>query len=257
MRVFNSIIAILFIVNLSNTFAADAEKNISASKTTVVHVQKRIVVETKEHAIDPNAVVLIVNGKKLTEGQLAKILAPRLKQINGKPAEDMIPKYKQQMRSQAIEQFIIETMLEEKERAQNITVSEEEVDLQINKQITQQKISEEKFKSVLKDHGIDYSQYREDMKKRLMFEKLIEVEFISKIKQPTNKEIKTYYSENMQQFTKDSVVISYENAKDEIIPLLINKQKEQIVADYINKLKKKAKVKFSNEADRFGIIISK
>jgi hypothetical protein len=242
---------------LSKAFATDAKKNVSAPKTTGVPAQKKIVIEKKEHAIDPNAVVLIVNGKKLTEGQLAKILSPRLKQINGKPAEDMIPKYKQQMRSQAIEQFIVETMLLEKEKTKNITVNETEVDSQISKQIKQQKISEEKFKSILKDHGIDYVEYHEDMKKRIMFEKLMEGEFISKIKQPINKEIKNYYDENMQQFTKDSGVISFENAKDEIIAALINKQKEQIVADYINKLKKKAKVKFSNETDRFGINISK
>jgi parvulin-like peptidyl-prolyl isomerase len=198
-----------------------------------------------------------VNGKKLTERQLAKLLAPRMKQINGKPAEDMIPKYKQQMRSQAIEQFIIETMLTEKEKAQKITVSEAEITGTINEQASQQNLSLDKFKSVLKSYGIEYSEYQEDMKKRLMFEKLMEKEFIGKIKRPTDKEIKTYYEENIQQFTKDSSIISFENPKERIITALNNRQKNKIVSNYIQNLKANAKVKFSNEADRFGINISK
>jgi parvulin-like peptidyl-prolyl isomerase len=249
MKILVSIVAGLLIGTLSQAFAADAKKGTSAPKKNVI--------ETNESAIDPNAVVIIVNDKKLTEGQLVEILAPRMKQINGKPAEDMIPKYKQQMRSQAIEQFIIETMLAEKEKAQKITVSEAEIAAAINEQASQQNLSLDKFKSVLKSYGIEYCEYQEDMKKRLAFEKLMEKEFIGKIKKPTDKEIKTYYGENIQQFTKDSSIISFENAKERIITALNNRQKNKIVTNYIQNLKANAKVKLSNEVDKFGINISK
>lgn len=205
-----SILAILVIGTLSQTFAADAEKAAPAPETNVAPAKPaapaEIVIETNEPAVDPNAVALTIGEAKITEGQLEKMLAPRLKQMAGRVPENMMGQYKQQMRKGAMEQMIIETMLTEKEKAANITVSEEELAEQINKQIAQQNLSLDEFKSLLKGYGVDYSDYQENMKKRALFEKLMEAQFVGKIKEPNDAEIKTYYDENAQQFaTPESI----------------------------------------------------
>jgi peptidyl-prolyl cis-trans isomerase C len=351
-----SVLAVLVIGTLSQTFAADAEK--AALAPAKVVAPAKIAIETNEPAVDPNAVVLTIGSTKVTEGQLAKILAPRMKQMAGRVPPAQMGQYKQQMRKQAMEQMIIETMLTEKEKAQNITVSEAELTEQINKQVAQQNLSLDDFKSLLKGYGIDYSEYQENMKKRALFEKLMEAQFVGKIKEPNAAELKAYYDENAQQFTTpesihakhilirpadgndpnkakleakakaqellakvkggaefetvakensacpsakeggdlgvqpkgtfvpefekaanalkpgevsdvvetqfgyhiiklverlDANTTSLENAKEKITAALGDKQKEQIVMDYIQNLKAEAKVNFTNETDKFDL----
>lgn len=205
MRMLISVLAVLVIGTLSQTFAANAEKAAPAPEKIVTPEKSvapvEIAIETNEPAVDPNAVVLTVGKTKVTEGQLARLIAPRMKQMAGRVPENMMGQYKQQMRKQAMEQMIIETMLTEKEKAANITVSEAELTEQINKQIAQQNLTLDDFKSLLKGYGVDYSEYQDNMKKRALFEKLMEVQFASKIKEPNVAEIKAYYDENAQQFT--------------------------------------------------------
>ncbi|MFA6186680.1 MAG: peptidylprolyl isomerase [Phycisphaerae bacterium] len=205
MRLLVSVLAVLTIGTLSQTFAADAKKAAPAPETKAATAKpvapEDIVIETNEPAVDPNAVVLTIGDTKVTEGRLAKILAPRLKQMAGRVPPAMMGPYKQQMRKQAMEQTIIEAMLTEKEKAANITVSEEEVTTQINKQIAQQNLTLDDFKSLLKSYNVDYSEYQDNMKKRAMFEKLMEAQFVGKIKEPNDADIKAYYDQNAQQFT--------------------------------------------------------
>jgi peptidyl-prolyl cis-trans isomerase C len=362
MRTLISVFAVLVIGTLSQTFAADAQKAAPAPAKIVAPAKPAapaVAIETNEPAVDPNAVVLTIGDTKVTEGRLAKIIAPRMKQSAGRVPENMMGQYKQQMRRQAMEQMIIETMLAEKEKAKNITVSEEEVAEQINKQIAQQNLTVDDFKSLLKAYGVEYSEYQENMKKRALFEKLMDTEFAGKIKEPNAAEIKAYYDENAQQqfvnpekihakhilirpadgndpnkakleaktkaqellakikggaefetvakessacpsaknggdlgaqpkgtfvpeFEKaayalkpgeisdvvetqfgyhiiklvehsDANTVSLEDAKEKIVAALGDKQKEQIVMDYIQNLKSEANVTFANEADKFEL----
>lgn len=362
MKLLISVLAVMVIGTLSQAFAADANTAAPAPETKVAPAKPvapaEIVIETNEPAVDPNAVVLAIGDTKVTEGQLAKILAPRMKQMAGRVPANMMGQYKQQMRKQAMEQTIIETMLNEKEKAANITVSQAELDEQINKQIAQQNLTLDDFKSLLKGYGVDFSEYQENMKKRAMFEKLMESQFVGKIKEPNDAEVKAYYEQNAQQFTTpesihakhilvrpadgndpnkakleakakaqellakvkagaefetvakensacpsakeggdlgvqpkgtfvpefekaanalkpgemsdvvetqfgyhiiklverlDANTTSLENAKGKIAAELGDKQKEQIVMDYIQNLKSEAKVNFTNEADKFDL----
>jgi parvulin-like peptidyl-prolyl isomerase len=362
-----SIFAVLVIGTLSQTFAADANKAAPAPAKIVTPAKPvapaEIVIETNEPAVDPNAVILTINDTKITEGQLDKIVAPRMRQTAGRVPPAQMNQYKQQMRRQAMEYMIIDTMLIEKEKAKNITVSEEELDAKINQQIAQYNLSIDDFKLRLKERGGNYSEYKENMKKGVMHEKLLETEFVGKIKEPNTAEIKAYYDENAQQFaipesfhakyifirpadgndpnkakldaktkaqeflakikggaefetvakensahpsaknggdidvTKselatmpeleqavsalkpgeisdvvetqtgchiiklvehlDANIVSLENAKEKIVADLGDKQKQQIVMDYIQNLKAEAKVNFTNEADKFDLIAPK
>jgi len=350
MKILISVLAVLAVCTMSQVFAADTN--------TLAPAADIIEVNSVTPAVDPNAVVATVNGTQITEGQIEKMLAIRMKQMAGRVPENMMPQYIKQMRKQAIEQMVIEAVLTEKEKEKNITVSEEELTTQINKQMAQQNLTMDDFKAMLKGYGVDFSEYQQNMKKRAMFEKLMETEFADKVKAPTDEQVRAYYDENAQQFTipesihakhilirpadgndpnqaklqakakaqellakvkggaefetvakensacpsaknggdlgsqqrgtfvpefekaayalkpgeisdvvetqfgyhiiklierSDANTVSFENAKENIVQMLGDKQKEQIVMDYIQKIKAEADVKFTNEADKFEI----
>jgi peptidyl-prolyl cis-trans isomerase C len=348
MRIFISSLLVLAVFASTQIFAAEADK-----PSDVV-----IDVNTATPAVDPNAVALTVDGVEVTEGQIESLLAPRMKQMAGRVSPEMMEQYKRQMRQQAFERMIIETILTQKEKEKNITADEDELKAQIDKQIAQQNLTLDEFKALLKSYGVEYSQFEDNMRKRMMFEKLMEMEFADKIIPPTEEQIKAYYSENTPQFTQpekihakhilitpadgndpnaaklqakakaqeildkikkgddfeqlakdnsacpsgkeggdlgdqpkgtfvpeferaiealkpgqvsdivetqfgyhiiklvdrmDANTTSLEQAKDQITEILKDRQKEQIVMNYIQKIKSEADVKFANEADKFEL----
>ncbi|MFA5292144.1 MAG: protein kinase [Phycisphaerae bacterium] len=305
---------------------------------------------------DSSAAVVTVNGTKITEGQIEKMLQARMEQLTSRIPLNMQDQYRQQLRKRIVEQLVIEELLAQKERQENITVSQSDIDEQTNKQIAEQNLTIDEFKSLLKSYGTTLSEFESNMRKKLMFEKLIEGEFANKIKAPTNEQIKAYYDANSQQFqepekmhTKHILIIpeknnnrperakaqakmkaqeilgkikaggnfeelakqysqcpsaknggdlgmqpkgtfvsefekaayslkpgqvsdvvetnfgfhiiklveyanantcSLDKAKGQIVEVLTNKQKEQIVLDYIQKIKAEADIKFANESDK-------
>jgi hypothetical protein len=187
-------------------------------------VDPNVKAESVSPAVDNNAVVLTVNGIKITEGRIDKMLAPKMKQAAGRVPENMVSQYRQKMRKQVIEILIIESVLAERGKEMNITVSEAELADQINKQLAEQNTNIDEFKLLLRGYGVDYADYQENMRKRIVFEKLMEIEFADKRKTSANE--------------------------------ITDSLKEQIVKDYVSNIKATADVKFINEADKFELSVS-
>jgi peptidyl-prolyl cis-trans isomerase C len=156
--------------------------------------------EPAKKAIDPNAVVATVNGTKITEGQIAKILDARLEQLASRIPPNMKDQYRQTMRKRLVEQMVIEQVLTEKEKAANITVSAADVNEKIAEQMKEQNLTTDEFKALLKNYGTSYSEFEQNMRKKLAFEKLMDGEFKNKIKEPNEAAIKAFYDENADQF---------------------------------------------------------
>ena len=356
-------ISMVLVVLLSTTvFAAKPKK--SAVKP------KKPVMESNKPAVEPNAAVsqaksvkdvnsqavaVTVNGTVITEGQIEAILNPQMEQMAVRIPENMIPKYRQQIRKRIIDQLVVEELLAQREKQKNIDVNQSELDQQINKQMAEQNLTVDEFKALLKAYGTSFANYQQDIRKRMMFEKLMETEFAQKIQAPTAEQVKAYYDENLQQFSEpekihakhilikpedgndpnqaklrakakaqeilgqikagadfndlakqhsacpsgkgggdlgvqpkgtfvpefekaayalkpgqlsdvvetgfgfhiikliehtDANMMPFDKAKEKIIQILTNNQKEQIVIDYIQKMRAEADVKFANEVDK-------
>jgi peptidyl-prolyl cis-trans isomerase C len=69
-----------------------------------------------------------------------------------------------------------------------------------------QNLTLDEFKSLLKAYGTTYGEYQQNMRKRLMFEKMMEAQFAEKIPKPTDEQLKAYYDENIQQFHKPEAI---------------------------------------------------
>jgi peptidyl-prolyl cis-trans isomerase C len=177
-----------------------------AAETKAPAAEPAPVIKETAASESDTATAVTVNGAKITEGQIAKILNIQMEQLAGRIPPNMKEQYAQQMRKRIMEQLIIEEMLAQKEREKNISVSPSELEEQIGKHLTQQNLTVDEFKSLLKAYGKTYSDYEQDMLKKLMFEKLMEGEFANKIAQPTDEQIKAYYNENAGMFSEPEKV---------------------------------------------------
>ncbi|HAL45627.1 MAG TPA: hypothetical protein DCP47_06915 [Phycisphaerales bacterium] len=162
--------------------------------------------EPAKKAVDPNAVVVTVNGTKITEGQISKVLDARLEQLASRIPPNMKDQYRQNMRKRLVEQMVIEQILSEKEKAANITVSAADVNEKIAEEMKKQNMTTDEFKALLKNYGTSYSEFEDNMRKKMMFEKLMDAEFKDKIKEPNDAEIKAFYDENIDQFKEQESI---------------------------------------------------
>ncbi len=211
MNSFKSILITVTVIFLIAGIADAAKKKQAAEKP------KKAVAESNVPAVKPNpptaepnapaadanlssAVTVTVNGVKITEGQINKVLQAKMEQLASRIPPNMKDQYRQQVRKRIVEVMTIEELLAQKEKEKNIVASPAEVNEQISKQMTKDNLTIDDFKSLLKAYGTDFSEYQKDMRKKIMFEKLMEDQFNSKVVKPTDEQVKTYYDQNIQQF---------------------------------------------------------
>jgi peptidyl-prolyl cis-trans isomerase C len=182
---------------------------------------------------DPNAVAVTVNGTPITEGQLEEKMAPRLKAMAGQIPPQYQEQMKQQLRTRALDAMIIERLLDEKVKEKGITIPDETVNEEVNKQIKSQGMTEEDFKKVLGMYGLDMDQLKAQIRRGLSYEKLLDEQFADKLK-VTDEEAKKYYDDNINEFkTPEQVRASH---------ILISTRSTDPNADP-NKVKAEAKAK--------------
>jgi peptidyl-prolyl cis-trans isomerase C len=166
-------------------------------------LQRRAAKAPKAPAIEPNQLAAVtVNGTTIIEGRIEAILNPRMEQLASRIPENMRPQYRQQIRKRIIEQLVIEELLAQKEKQNNIDVNQSELDQQISKQIAGQNLTLDEFKALLKAYGTSFSDYQNNTRRGLMFGKLMETEFAQKLQKPTEEQAKAFYDENIQEFNE-------------------------------------------------------
>ncbi len=149
-----------------------------------------------------DAIVATVNGVDITESQIEAKMEPQLKRIAAQAAQlppSVIEPYKKQLRQQALESIIIERLLDEKVKAKNIVVTEENAMEQLQEMASQQKISLEDFKALIEASGQNFDQVKQRVWKGLGYQKLMEAQFAGKVN-ITEDDAQKYYSEHKSEF---------------------------------------------------------
>src|SRR5215472_7104040 len=138
-------------------------------------------------------VVARVNGKDITATQLEKQVQTRL---NGseQPAS---PEEQQDLKLQVLNQMINDQILLEQAAAANLNATDAEVDVKFNEFKTQ--YTEEKFKDLLKEQKMTIDDIRNELRKQITIDKLVNKEITSKIS-VTDAEIKNFYDKNKESF---------------------------------------------------------
>ena len=151
-----------------------------------------------------NSVAVTVNGTDITEGDVQALVEPELEKISDKPAQlppQFVEQYKKQLRVWALDKLIAEQLLDERAKQANIVVAEEEMAGRIEKIAAAQTppLSLEQYKKKLQDYGQSFDQYKSQLRKQLVYEKLMQSVWAGKIN-VTQEDAKSYYAENKDRF---------------------------------------------------------
>ena len=189
--------------------------------------------EIKVEKVDPNATAVTVNGTVITEGQIDAKIAPRLKSMGGQVPPQYQEQMKQQLRGRALEGMIIEKLLDAKVKEKGITIPDANVADAIAKQMKEQGMDAETFKKALESFGITEDQLKDQIRRGLGYQQLVEGQFVGKT-DVNDADAKKYYEQNANEFkTPEQVRASH---------ILISTKSTDPNADP-NKVKAEAKAK--------------
>src|SRR5204863_7103419 len=138
-------------------------------------------------------VVARVNGKDITTAQLEKQFQNRLNGAEQPPSAEEA----QDMKLQVLNQMINDQILLEQATTSGLNATDAEVDVKFNEFKSQ--YTEEKFKDLLKEQKMKIEDIRNELRKSITIDKLVNKEITSKIS-VTDAEIKNFYEKNKESF---------------------------------------------------------
>src|SRR5215471_392375 len=154
-------------------------------------------------------VVARVNGKDITTTQLEKQVQVSLNGAELPPSAEE----QEDLKLQVLNQMINDQILLEQAAAANLNATDAEVDVKFNEFKTQ--YTEEKFKDLLKEQKMTIDDIRNELRKQITIDKLVNKEITSKIS-VTDAEIKAFYEKNKE---KSNIPESYHIAHILVTPV--------------------------------------
>ena len=137
-----------------------------------------------------------------------------------------------------LDQIINVKLLLQEAKKQSITVSEIEIESEVNT-LKEQAPTEEAFEDLLKQQNINLEELKEQLNEQLMINKLLNTTVISKIEISESK-IRNYYKTNGEYFQEND--ISYIESKEQIKQILLSDISSTAIEIYINQLRSNAVV---------------
>lgn len=160
--------------------------------------------------LKPN-VVIKVNNQNITKSQfdIAYNKAAKhsqLAQMGIDIPEDENNLMYLMVKDRVVNDLIVRELLNQELKKRNITVSKKELEEEHKKMIDKLG-SKEKFNELLKQNGIKYSEFEEDLKQEIMMKKLVNIIHPVKI---SDSDAKSFYNKNLDKFkTPDQVRASH------------------------------------------------
>lgn len=192
------------------TAVEEVPAEVPPEKTTPLISPEAITAEPEPEEIEPAAdaeaedtdIAVTVNGVDILESDLEKrvteIITRQQAQGQGLPP-GLAEGFKKELGRRMLSSMIIETLVEEQVKKQNIVVGDEEVDDYINELIAQQNLSMADFEALLTARGTNIEEVKDSITQQLPYQKLLEAQWTGKIN-VTEDDAQTFYNENPQQF---------------------------------------------------------
>jgi peptidyl-prolyl cis-trans isomerase C len=144
-----------------------------------------------------DAVAVTVNGRVINENEVEA----EINQIVPLIPPGELEKNKERLRQNILERMITKHLLDERIKAVNIVVTEEEVLGHIREMASRQGLSLDDFKKLLQTRGMNFDEWRKQMQfeRIIQLQKLFDAEMADRLN-ITEDDAKSYYSANTKQF---------------------------------------------------------
>lgn len=168
--------------------------------------------------------VIQVNDQVMTAKEFADKLAWSLKKFDALAAKD--PNNVLRAKEEILRVFIMNSLTSAYAKANQIEVSDEELDKEIN-QIRASYPDDISFRRTLADEGLSLTGWKEDLRKTLLERKVFH-KISEKVQKPTEDDIKKYYANNKERFKRKERIYLRQIVTDDI-------SKAQAIKDEIKK----------------------
>jgi len=136
--------------------------------------------------------VAVVNNDIITLSEVNEIGLPIFKRVAEQTPPDQLQEVLKQARATVIEKLIEKKLLLQEAKKYNITVTDEEVDMALQRILASNNATMEQFRNQLTTMGLSEKQYKEDLKGQILSSKLVNIAVRSKVIVP-EEEIIDYY----------------------------------------------------------------
>jgi peptidyl-prolyl cis-trans isomerase C len=199
------------------------------------------------HARVSNAVAVQVNEHKLTAQELAERLARQLKNLDALAAKD--PNNVSRVKNEIVRNFIVTSITSDYARANNIAVSDTDVDKELN-DVRANYPDDLSFRRELAQASLSLGDWRDDVRGSLLAKKVFQ-KLDEKNLKPSEAEVKKYYDENKDRYRRKERIYLRQIVLDDLT-------KAQAVHDEVAKKKDFAelakKYSVSPEAKQGGAV---
>ncbi len=151
----------------------------------------------EETTLGDDSIVASVNGTKITNSEVEKVLQTFMKQYQGMYPPEQIEQIRPTIRSQAVESLINNLVLLKEADKNKIQIDSNRIENEISK-ITEQFENPEQFHRQLEDLGLTEEEMRRDIEQNLRVETLLESKLPAVTVTPGD--VKTFYRENSANF---------------------------------------------------------
>ena len=147
--------------------------------------------------VDPNETAAKVNGKVITMEEVDRAVK---QQAQGQESR-LSPLELAAARLQVLQTLVEQEVMYQKAEKENMVPTDEEITVEINKRKVESRMSVEEFEKQMKQAGIDDRALRENVKKGIAIEKLVD-KVTGRIETPKDSEIEAFYKSNPEMFVK-------------------------------------------------------
>lgn len=147
--------------------------------------------------VDPNETAAKVNGKVITMEEVDRAVK---QQAQGQESK-LSPLELAGARLQVLQSLIEQEVMFQKAEKENLVPTEDDITAAINKLKVESRLSAEEFDKRMKDAGMSEKSLRDQEKKRIAIEKLVD-KVTSRIETPKDSEIESFFKSNPEMFVK-------------------------------------------------------
>lgn len=181
------------------------------------------------------AVVAVVNGEEIPRADFDKLLIAQ-KAAFGEPRDDA---EKQALQNLVLDILISKTVLLQKVKKSGLSITNEEINARLS-QVKDQFSDEQVFEAALSEQGFTKESFRDFLKNDLLVQNYINSQIDFGSVAVSDEEIKNEYD---LAAAKQDNLPELEELSGSIKAQLLQQKQQQLVSDFINKLKKKSDIK--------------
>lgn len=157
-------------------------------------------------------VVTSVNEHNLTARDFAQLLGRRLRGLDALTAKD--PNNVARIKEEIISNFILQSLIKDFAKSENIVVSDSEVEREVN-QIRSSYPDDFTFRKVLAEEGVSLVDWKQEIAQNMLEIKVME-KVGAGITKPAESELSTYYAEHKDRFRRSERVYLRQIVVDEL-----------------------------------------